>query len=230
MNCREMKRHLPDYAEGEIAAARAAEIEAHLAVCAACRARLETLHGERHSVRRALQALPRIQASPDFERRVLEALPERMALPQRMVRPLSLFDRLDAVFARPVCKLLGSSVFGLLCGLLIVSLLAPRSLSAGDSPAPGDTTAPSVLAAVSEGTDEVAAIRQLRRLYALGRRSGAAEDDGLHWLHHVEKVGKQAPQEKPPRLQSLPRSNKKEPPWNAGILVSPSSSSSGSWC
>lgn len=230
MKCREMKRRLADYAEGEVAATRAAEIEAHLAVCASCRARLETLRCERRSVRRALQALPRIQASPDFERRVLEALPERMTLPQRMARPLSFFDRLDAVFARPVCKLLGSSVFGLLCGLLIVSLLAPRSLSSGDSPAPGDTTAPSVLVAVSEDADEAAAIRQLRRFYALGRRSGAAESDGLNWLNHVEKVEKQVPQEKPPRLQSLPRSNKKEPSWNAGISVSPSSFSSGSLC
>lgn len=227
MNCREMKRRLADYAEGEVAETRAVEIEAHLAVCAACRARLETLHCERLSVRRALQALPRIQASPDFERRVLESLPQRMA------QPLSLFDRLDAIFARPVCKLLGSSVFGLLCGLLMVSLLVPRSMLAGNSPTPSDTIAPSVLAAVSadaDNADEAAAIRQLRRFYALGHRFDAAEAAELNWLNHVEKVEKQATQEKPSRLQSLPRSNKKESPWNAGISVSPSSSSSGSLC
>ncbi len=74
-------------------------------------------HGLLTMVRDALDNYPRIKASPDFDFRVLEAVMARTA------RSRSLLDRLDALFARPLYKLLGASTLGIVIALLTASVL-----------------------------------------------------------------------------------------------------------
>jgi hypothetical protein len=85
------------------------------------------------TARRAFAEYPQITASPDFNRRVLE----RVLAPQAPAR-LELFcDRLDAIFARPVLKLLGAACLGAMLALLGThALLAACGLS---TPATQDT-------------------------------------------------------------------------------------------
>ena len=62
MNCRTCQRELSAYLDGEVSGARRAEIEAHVAGCAACRQRLAALQ----QIAAGVRALPRLQPAPQF--------------------------------------------------------------------------------------------------------------------------------------------------------------------
>jgi hypothetical protein len=131
MNCRQTQNLLPDYLDNE--AARASEIEAHLRGCDGCRAQLNGLQSTQQSVREALDSYPRsrIEDAAAFDARVLNAVLSH----RNQQSPLDVFfDRCEAIFARPLWKLLASSVSGTLFGLMLVALIVPRDAAeAGDA-------------------------------------------------------------------------------------------------
>lgn len=62
-------------------------------------------------LQKALQKHPRIEASPDFNQRVLQALAAKQAQQSK----LEIFcDNLDRIFERPILKLLATSLFAIL--------------------------------------------------------------------------------------------------------------------
>lgn len=71
-------------------------------------------------LRAAFETYPRITASADFNRRVLD-----IVLQKHPPSPLEIFcDRLDEIFARPVLKLLGTTSLGIGLAYIGVMLLA----------------------------------------------------------------------------------------------------------
>lgn len=68
MTCRLFEQELSSYLDGELPAARAARLEAHLQVCPYCRAELEAMSGIGSYIR---AALGKVEVSHDFDRRVL---------------------------------------------------------------------------------------------------------------------------------------------------------------
>ncbi len=125
MNCHQVHVLLARYCDGETEPKQAGALEQHLARCPTCRAEYDELRSALPTVRQAAQRYPRLHASPDFDRRVLDAVLQRTAQPE------SLLDRLDAVFARPLLKLLGTSALGIICGLVTVALLMLPASSLG---------------------------------------------------------------------------------------------------
>jgi len=62
-------------------------------------------------LQKALHEYPRIEASPDFNQRVLQALAAKQAQQSK----LEIFcDNLDRIFERPILKLLGTALFAIL--------------------------------------------------------------------------------------------------------------------
>lgn len=108
----------------------------------------ENWNSEPDTVRRALDAYPRIQASRDFNARVLDAILTQAS------RPPSFFERLDLFFAHPLRKVLGSTALGMTLGLLIIIVVALPHASRQSAPLPA--SAPLVAASSS-------------RLYAFNR-------------------------------------------------------------
>lgn len=113
MNCRPICELLERYISGQMNEAEAQAVEAHLAACSSCQAERDLLR----MVRSALDNYPRIKASSDFDLRVLEAVLARTA------KSDSLLDRLDALFARPLYKLLGASTLGIVIALLTAAIV-----------------------------------------------------------------------------------------------------------
>jgi anti-sigma factor RsiW len=68
--CQLYEEQLSSYMDGELGAARAARVEAHLRTCPHCREELEALSGIGHHVRSASSDL---RVSTDFDRRVLHS-------------------------------------------------------------------------------------------------------------------------------------------------------------
>ncbi|HTO70024.1 MAG TPA: zf-HC2 domain-containing protein [Myxococcota bacterium] len=119
MECSRDPEILAAFADGELAPAERAEVEVHLADCAACRAGLaaERRLGE------LFAALPPVEAPGDFEARFWGRIArERDATPSRAVW-------LRAVFSRRVISLaVGTAAVALL-------LVLPRVTSTPGSPA-----------------------------------------------------------------------------------------------
>ncbi len=70
MTCRLYEEQLSSYLDGELPAARAARLEAHLKTCPHCQAELDALGGIATRLRAAASTL---EVSHDFDRRVLQA-------------------------------------------------------------------------------------------------------------------------------------------------------------
>jgi anti-sigma factor RsiW len=71
MTCRLYQTQLSSYLDGELPAARAARLEAHLRVCPHCASELNALRGISEYIRAASQEL---QVSQGFDQRVLRAV------------------------------------------------------------------------------------------------------------------------------------------------------------
>lgn len=71
MICRLYQKQLSAYLDGELAATRAARLEAHLRVCPHCRGELNSMLGIADHVKAASRGL---QVSQDFDQRVLRAV------------------------------------------------------------------------------------------------------------------------------------------------------------
>lgn len=120
MNCRRVQGCLEEYSQGELAPGVADAVASHLNRCPKCQEDYETLFTT-HCV---LSAYPRIQVSPDFDLQVLNQV-----LLQHAPRP-TFFDRLDALFARPAYKLIGSTALGLVLSVIVAGLVVlPYALS-----------------------------------------------------------------------------------------------------
>lgn len=80
-------------------------------------------------LQKAIHAYPHIEASPDFNQRVLQALAQKQAQQSK----LELFcDNLDRIFERPILKLLATSLFAILLawgGANLISTFAFPNLS-----------------------------------------------------------------------------------------------------
>jgi predicted anti-sigma-YlaC factor YlaD len=70
MNCRQARHLFSSYWDDEVTQAEREGLERHLAVCERCR----TSYDELARTVEAVSTLPRIEASPDLEHRVLEAV------------------------------------------------------------------------------------------------------------------------------------------------------------
>jgi len=128
MKCRQTERALPALIDNEIAAPWRRAIEVHLQNCASCRARCAEIRASHNVLRSAINAYPRIAASPDFDARVWQKIAAREA------QTLPLWLRIDAIFARPLPKLAASATGGIVFGFLLVAplLLANRGASSND--------------------------------------------------------------------------------------------------
>ncbi len=69
--CRLIQKDLSSYLDGELPAARAARLEAHLRTCQRCREEMAALEGISDQIRAASRHL---QVSRDFDQRVLRAV------------------------------------------------------------------------------------------------------------------------------------------------------------
>lgn len=80
-------------------------------------------------LQKAIHEYPRIEASPDFNQRVLQALAAKQAQQSK----LEIFcDNLDRIFERPILKLLATSLFAILLawgGANLISTFAFPNLS-----------------------------------------------------------------------------------------------------
>ena len=93
MNCKTTLPLLSEFVDERLDAARAWQVQTHLAECAACtRACRET-----ETLRRALQTLPTRQPSASFD----AALAQRLALTRRTPKRQTWQDRVHALFPRP---------------------------------------------------------------------------------------------------------------------------------
>ncbi len=200
--CREYSRELESYADDELLQARRRDLENHLAACGECRAQLAQIEATRAVVQSALSSFPRIAPRPDFDLRVLAKVAARRQSPL-----LNFCDRLDAVFSRPLPKLLGSSFSGIFFGLVLVAAFLPRVAAPKEAP---QSAAPTdfVTGTIPERADA--------SLFAFGRIPNEAE------------LIRQFAGEAKTRRSRRP-SSKKEPSWNADFS-SPHSSSRGSLC
>jgi len=200
MKCKQATQFLEPCLDRELAKAQTAELEAHLAICPACHRQYSALL----SVRDALDSYPRIHASPDFDLRVLDAVLRQAGQSQ------SFFDRLDLFFARPLYKLLGSTMLGLFLALLTVAaVLLPQARD-------GSTPAAPALTASTAGVRE---IRPDSEFYvAQGLLPNAAYADLMRELYPIEAT--------PPRR----RKEKRESSWDASTSELSSSPLSGSLC
>jgi len=156
-DCRQTQLLLDEFARGELEAKQHAVVEKHLATCEHCQNEYAALSVSQQ----ALAQFPQIQASPDFELKVLDQL----MLQESGV--LGFFDRLDAFFARPLNKLMGSVALSLLLGLTtLVIALGPSTLLAELSSPPAARIVASPAVTMAKDPDEV-----LERYYASGRLS-----------------------------------------------------------
>ena len=71
MTCQLFEKQLSPYLDGELPAARAARLEAHLRTCPHCQAELRAMRGISHHIR---GAGAQVSASPDFDQRVLRSV------------------------------------------------------------------------------------------------------------------------------------------------------------
>lgn len=202
--CREYSRDLESYADGELSQARRRDLENHLALCKSCDARLRKIEKNCAIAKSVLGSFPRIAPRPDFDLRVLAKVAARQQSPL-----LNFCDRLDAVFSRPLPKLLGSSFSGILFGLVLVAAFLPR-VAAPNEATPKSAATPDFVA----GTIPT---RADSSFYAFGR------------IPNEAALLRQFAGEEKKRRSRRP-SVKKEPLWNADISVSPHSSSRGSLC
>ena len=87
MTCRLFENELSSYLDGELPAARAARLEAHLQTCPHCQREMEALSGISARIRAASSNL---QVSQDFDQRVLRAVGSyRVTTRRRRARPLT---------------------------------------------------------------------------------------------------------------------------------------------
>jgi anti-sigma factor RsiW len=212
MNCQARQQQLTSYLDDELSSGQRIALTEHLKTCSACQSQLQALQDEQQLVRNVLNLYPRIKAAPDFALRVLDAVEKRRSEPD------TFFDRLDAFFARPLPKLLGSSVMGIFCGALLVALLLPRGASVSGNATIGAGTAP-------QQTVATAAPRTPSRFYAQGRLPQE------HGLTAADLMNDFTRDEKPLR-RSTPtlKTPAREPLWNVDISASPLSLLSGSLC
>jgi hypothetical protein len=198
MNCQQASNLLESYADGEVTEAQAAVLSAHLAACPACRTEYSTLL----SIRNTLGTYPRIEASPDFDIRVLDAVLSRAAQPE------TFFDRLDLFFARPLYKLLGSTALGLFLALLTVAaVLLPQSRN-GSTP---------TLPPGAQSTTVARDVYRADNFYAAGLLPNATYADIARDLYPLEPT--------PPR-----RKERRGSSWDAATSELSYSSQSGSLC
>ncbi len=241
MNCH-FSQQLTAYLDDELSSQQRASLADHLKKCSACHAQLQALQNEQQLVRNALNQYPRIKAAPDFNLRVLDAVAKRRS------RADTFFDRLDAFFARPLYKMLGSSMVGTLFAFLII---APLSLSSpakesGNSnlvAAPASGSSPAK-AASTKSLADADITPSLRNLYAFSNMERGLGRDWAERLDQAQgtpntsrpRLETQLPdarpqQVKPPLAQpirkQLPR---EETSWNAETSTQSSSLSSGSLC
>ncbi len=85
--CRLIQRDLSSYLDGELPAARAARLEAHLRTCQRCREEIAALEGINDQIRAVSHDL---QVSQDFDQRVLRAVGYyQVTRAQRQRKPLT---------------------------------------------------------------------------------------------------------------------------------------------
>ncbi len=83
MICRLYQRELSAYLDGELAAVRAARLEAHLRTCPHCRGELDSIIGISDRVKAASRG---VQVSEEFDQRVLRAVGYLETGSKRVVR------------------------------------------------------------------------------------------------------------------------------------------------
>ncbi len=163
--CARAQSQLDAFEDGELAHEEKRRVQLHLDSCAACRATLKQRQGELSLMRSALSEHPRIAAPPGFDVMVWRSIEQRAQL-----RPKTLRARLSEFVLRPVPRLLGSAMFGLLSALAFGHMatsgsvarlsLSPWAQTVAAPPAasawPGDSQA---LLLAMEQRREMAALR-----------------------------------------------------------------------
>jgi len=215
MNCRSTQKQLPAYLDGGLPAPQNSALQAHLRVCDDCRAHSHALAGTQKSVRAALDSYPRIKATPGFDLRVLNAVSQRQS------RADAVLDWFDTFFARPLPKLLGSSVVGITFGALLVAALLPRAtLVSHPMSHPASAPTPASIVAVTPSAAP--------RLYAWDNLRSMSR---VELMRELDWTDERLPQALPSKPKASPTASPaKEPPWDVAISASPFSSPPGSLC
>ena len=151
---------------------------------------LQTENRDNHelpaSAQRAFESYPQIQASPDFNRRVLERV-----LSSRAPSKLELFcDRMDEIFARPILKLIGAASLGGIIALAGSGLLIKFSMPSTPAATP---VANAPLSAqlneelLSDSHNRLALMRELEMPYVLRSEYSNRQWRDFHWPAKREK-------------------------------------------
>jgi anti-sigma factor RsiW len=211
VNCHFLHQLAP-YLDDELPSPQRVALAEHIKTCAVCESQLQALQQEQTSVRGALNSYPRIQAAPDFDLRVLASVSQRQS------RLDVFFDRIDAFFARPLPKLLGSSVMGLFCGALILFALLPSPITSENA----TTVAPGAKVPAMAARERAT----VSRFYAQNRFRGHVSDAELlkELGHDIEDPATRRAPATPPKTPG------KEPSWDVDISASPLSALPGSLC
>jgi anti-sigma factor RsiW len=151
-NCTELEVLALDYLDGTLGGAERAALDAHLAACAGCAARLREFSASFGEVRQLMEAWPSMQPSRDFDRRVLEQAAAESA------RPAGLWSGMLAPF---FSSLLRPAFAGTLSAVLLAAFAVVRFFPAtsGDLAQLNDPYTSGV-----DSGDEVALVQDLSDL------------------------------------------------------------------
>lgn len=125
LSCQQVRKLLEAYSQGDLAMDRTHAVAGHLSGCAGCQEEYETLF----AVRCVLNSYPRIQASSDFNLRVLNQVSAASLLAganSSSSQGRNWWGRGVRFYAQPAFRLAGSAVLGVSLGLVMgISMFFP---------------------------------------------------------------------------------------------------------
>ncbi len=184
MKCEQVREQFPDYLTEEIAASSRAEIDAHLAGCATCRAELGSLY----AIRTRLASLPEAEPSPasasNFHA-MLEAY--RQGMKQATgdsSRRWTLADGLGRLWPRQPALPFALAILLFALGVLVgPSLIRLQQRDGGTAPANDH--------ALAQLREEIASMRHLVTLALLQEPSASERLRGVEWSYRLKQPDQQ---------------------------------------
>jgi len=144
MKCKELESNAIEYLDGKLAPAQRSAVEAHLAVCAACR---ERVHGFTQ-VMGLLDEWQSVQPSPFFQTRLATRLKEEAASPSGWARLCELY-----AFRPAAASLFAAALAVVMTVAVAVLRYSPAPLDDASGNTAGTTGSRAVTVAVTAGDE-----------------------------------------------------------------------------
>jgi len=184
MKCEQVRESFPDYLAGAIESASQADIDAHLAGCAACRDELSGLN----ALWARLGALPEEEPSPGSEARfhaMLEAYRQGMKQAQREGAPrVTLAKWLGGFWPRQPALQFAMALLLFALGLLIGSSTLSRQAAGPAIGGPNER-------ALAQLREELSTMRQMVTLALLQQQSPSDRLRGVQWTYQMTRPDEQ---------------------------------------